>query len=215
MPGSIRVGGTWREISQPSVRVGGVWRNVDQAWTRVSGVWREWFSATSMTLIASQTMTNNNTAVISFTSIPSTFRDLVIMIGGSGFQVQSGTGNPNLALRANNSSSTIYSMMDWRESAAGGTAVTAQTSAEIGRSAWNNGGASAGRYRITIYNYATASRAKQVFATGNPGIGNASHISASIIRTTTSVSSVQLLINWAGVANFASGTTVSLYGVKG
>jgi hypothetical protein len=206
MPGNVRVGGTWREISQPSVRVGGVWRNVEQAWTRVGGVWREWFSGTAMTLITTQTLTNSTTATISLTSIPNTFRDLVLVFSGNG----TGAGTGQLHLRFNNSSTTIYHQLFGY---ANSNANINQTEATIGDIVGL--GSSASHYAVTVFDYATASRHKQLFSRGSLTQTNQPASRANVWRSTTAVSSIQLFITLSPASNFSEGTNVSLYGVKG
>ena len=44
MPGSVKVGGVWRDIETPSVKVGGTFHTVDAGWVKVGGVWRQWFT---------------------------------------------------------------------------------------------------------------------------------------------------------------------------
>jgi hypothetical protein len=210
MPGNVRVGGTWREISQPSVRVGGVWRNVEQAWTRVGGVWREWFSGTAMTLITTQTLTNSTTATISLTSIPNTFRDLVLVFSGNGSSTATATGQ--LHLRFNSSSTTIYHQLFGYNNS---NANIDQTQATIGDiQVFNGVGSTAAHYAITVFDYATASRHKQLFSRGSFTQTNQPASRANVWRSTTAVSSIQLFITLSPASTFREGTTVSLYGVK-
>lgn len=42
---NIRVGGTWRTVSQMHIRVGGTWQLVKSGWIRVGGVWQRFLSA--------------------------------------------------------------------------------------------------------------------------------------------------------------------------
>ena len=45
MPGSSRVGGTWRTITGLSVKVGGTWRTATSGFIKVGGTWRQWFAS--------------------------------------------------------------------------------------------------------------------------------------------------------------------------
>lgn len=43
MPVSVKVGGTWKEIT-PSVKVSGSWRNVQDGFVKVAGTWRKFYN---------------------------------------------------------------------------------------------------------------------------------------------------------------------------
>jgi hypothetical protein len=45
MPGKVRVGGAWKDVSAINTRVGGSWKTVTEGWTKVAGVWKQWYSS--------------------------------------------------------------------------------------------------------------------------------------------------------------------------
>jgi hypothetical protein len=51
-----RVGGAWKKVDKLHVRVGGAWKAVKKGYVRVGGAWKEFFSALSVFLTASSTL---------------------------------------------------------------------------------------------------------------------------------------------------------------
>jgi hypothetical protein len=45
MPGSVKVGGSWKTVAGASVKVGGAWKTVAAGYTKVGGVWKQWLSS--------------------------------------------------------------------------------------------------------------------------------------------------------------------------
>jgi hypothetical protein len=43
MPGKVRVGGAWKDVSAINTRVGGSWKTVTEGWTKIGGTWKKWY----------------------------------------------------------------------------------------------------------------------------------------------------------------------------
>lgn len=46
MTASVKISGTWRNVSGYYVKISGVWRTVSQAYVKIGGTWRQWLSST-------------------------------------------------------------------------------------------------------------------------------------------------------------------------
>lgn len=45
MPGSIKVGGSWKTTNKLAVKVSGTWRTATVSYIKVAGTWKQWFAA--------------------------------------------------------------------------------------------------------------------------------------------------------------------------
>ena len=150
--------------------------------------------------IATQTLTSSQSSV-SFTSIPSTYTDLVLVFNGEG------TTDDNVVFRFNSDSGSNYS--NTRLSNNGNTPESAGFSNDTWiRYDYRNYLSTA--RNTTIYylmNYSNTNTYKTVLIRNNKG---ASAIDAAIglWRSTSAISSIYL------GAPYASGSTFTLYGIK-
>lgn len=171
--------------------------------------------AATYTLISSNTL-SGSAASITFSSIPSTYTDLVLRVSARSTRT---ANSNNLDLRLNGDSSALYS---YTNIYASGTSVASQrgsAATEIFVGTMPAANATANTFlsaEIYIPSY-TASQNKplgsiSVFennsATVNEIDGN-----ANLYRSTTAISSITLY-SGAGSFNFDTGSSFYLYGIK-
>jgi hypothetical protein len=160
------------------------------------------------TALATRTLTGTTTSV-TFSSIPATYRDLILVIEAS----PADTAFPAVWLRANSDTGSNYSFarMTGNGSATAVLANTSQTVLQIG-SAFGLGGTTGSRANIVaqIMDYSATDKHKSVLSrasTPNNGVEAAT----SRWANTAAITTIQALVS-AG-AGFASGSSFSLYGV--
>ena len=213
MPGSVRVGGVWKEIAQPYVRVGGVWKEVAEAWTRVGGVWKKWFEPSGAMKLISTQLISSNTSSITFSSIPTTYKHLQIRwtarvnvgyVGDAYIRFNGDTGNNFRNHTLSGTDSTIF---------AGDSYLT---SGIYLNGAVNGGASPASSFAAgyaDILDYANTSKTTTLRAL-HGGIDNVIKrvtLSGGLWTSTAAVNSVTFFT----YNSFVSGTRVSLYGIKG
>jgi len=146
------------------------------------------------------------TATVTFSSIPQTYTDLVLVFSGN-----AATGSTDsIRIRFNGDTTTNYSYTNL--SGNGSTASSARsssdtniapaliTSTEVSNNIWN------------IFNYSNTTTFKTVLVRANIA-GALTRASVGLWRKTPeAISSITLTI--VGGQNFASGCTFSLYGIK-
>lgn len=155
------------------------------------------------TPIASQTL-GTTTATVTFSTIPQTYTDLVLIIQGTT------TGNSQLMMQFNGVSTSTYSAtnLGGTGSATSSTRFSNATSMQLGyndyfQSSQSNSITHINNYTNTITNKSAISR------TSNAAIGVG--LSAGLSRSTSAVSSITV---FPLGSSWASGTTFSLYGIK-
>ncbi len=140
-------------------------------------------------------------STVTFSSVPGTYTDLVVIVSGST------GGNDTIGLRFNSDSGSNYSYTQiyGDGSAAGSTRGTNETFARVGPM-YNS-------QSITIanvMNYSNSTTNKTVVARAN-NAGNQVNALVSLWRNTAAITNVT--VN-AIFGQFNSGTTVTLYGIK-
>ena len=171
-------------------------------------------------LIASSTVGAGGASFIDFTSIPSTYTDLVIYLSARGAGSAAVT---YVSARLNGSSSAIYSHVElYAESS---TPASAKDSSQtyiytLGHIPANTATASTfGNTEIYIPNYAGTSN-KSLSAAGvaenNSGSNGAWTVSmtAGGAALTSEITSIRLVVGSNGSTNFMQYSTAYLYGVK-
>lgn len=153
--------------------------------------------------IATQTL-GSATATVTFSSIPSTYTDLVLVVAGS-----ASTGQRNLLLQFNGDTGTNYSatILYGDGSTAGSVRQTNQTTANVGGLATT----SSSQTVAHIMNYSNTTTYKTILGRGD----SATDITAakvSVWRNTAAINSIVLSL--ATSDTFVTGTTFSLYGIK-
>jgi hypothetical protein len=150
------------------------------------------------------TTTLGSAGTVTFSSIPSTYTDLIVVAAGTA------TGNGQFSLRFNGGTS-LYSTttLTANGSGAGSTRETAPTYLQLGYYEYfdSNQTVAIGH----IMNYANTTTFKTVISrTSNASAGVGA--SVGLWRSTAAINSVTVLPTAA--YNFSAGTVVSLYGVK-
>lgn len=147
-------------------------------------------------------------ATISFTSIPSSYTDLRVVVVG-----QNPTAERNPLIQFNNdSTSGLYSSISVM--GAGSTAnSTSQQSANFIRTLYLPfPSTDPGMYTIDIFGYAGSTRKTVLLSSGNDtnGAGTVEY-GAGLWRNTAAITSIQLTLS--GSTNYSANTMATLYGI--
>ena len=160
--------------------------------------------------IATQTLTGT-VATVTFSSIPQTYTDLILVVQG-----RSSTGGASdvLNMTFNSNTGTVYSYVRVM-----GDGSSASSGRESSVTSWRinynlpGGGATAnvfGLDTIQFLNYSNTNIFKSAIWRSSPAqILSAS--SVNLFRSTSAITSIDLFLS---IANFVSGSTFTLYGVK-
>lgn len=159
------------------------------------------------TPIATQTA-NGSTAFFDFSSIPQTYTDLILVVGGS-------TGDSAPFLRLNSNTSTVYSSTRLRGDG---------SSASSGRRTRGDGGPNDTRFEIglgsvsevvtnifQIMNYTNTTTNKTVCCRANQA-GAAVTFSVGLYSSTSAITALR--VGNTNSNNLTSGTVLTLYGIK-
>jgi hypothetical protein len=169
--------------------------------------------ANTYTLIASNTVGSGGAANIEFTSIPSTYTDLLVKVSPRG-----DSGGTDLAIQFNGSTSSVYTIMRLY-----GTGSSTASSSSTSTMLINNMVAQSsytastfGNGEIYIPNY-TSSNAKSVSIDGvteNNATGSFQTLTAGLWNPAVqaAITSIKLMID--GGANFVQYSTAYLYGIS-
>jgi len=149
------------------------------------------------------TTVSSATTTITFSSIPNTYTDLVLVVGTA-----NGTGDDSFLLRMNADSGTNYSNTTLDGS---GTSATSRRRTGLTYLVLQeNGGSNNAILKTNILNYANTSTFKTTVGTGTQGSGGLS-AHAGLWRSTSAINSVTLFI--ASSLTFATGTVATIYGI--
>lgn len=166
------------------------------------------------TQLIAETVLGSDTATISFTSIPATFRHLVVVLEGRASPSQTSVG---IGLRFNADTGNNY---DRQTLQAVGTGVTAtQTTGgsfiQIGLLSAATATANAsGSIRVMIPSYRQTTFHKTMFSEGAAQASSiATQRNAGRWASTAAITQIDLLIPTGG--NFLTGTVAGLYGLQG
>jgi hypothetical protein len=144
---------------------------------------------------------------ITFSSIPSTYTDLRLVLVGAA------NGTENVVLRFNGNTATNYSWT--RILGDGSTAQSGRaTSQEYMRVSTDNFGTTVGMVQLDVFSYA-GSTFKTVLSAGshdNNGSGDVGRL-VGLWRSTSAINSVQVAMRYGAVETFTAGTTATLYGI--
>lgn len=148
------------------------------------------------------------TSSYTFTVIPQTYTDLVIVVNGS-----NNTGDSEIAIRTGKTSvntGSIYSttFLYGAGSSSGGTSrTTGRTWADAARTDTTMSSSI-----IHIMNYSNTTTYKTILARGNNT--TLTMATVSTVRDTVEINTVQLAAHYDATFNFTAGTTLTLYGIK-
>ena len=162
--------------------------------------------AATYTPIASATV-GTATTTVTFSSIPSTYTDLVV---ASSIQV---SGNVNVFMTFNSDSGANYSftLLQGDGSTASSGRVSNQTRIQLDSVAYPPfSGSSFAPGIVHINNYSNATTYKTALIRANNGAVGVS-VFAGLWRSTAAITTITFV---AGAVNFAVGTTFTLYGIQ-
>lgn len=148
------------------------------------------------------------TSSVTFSSIPSTYTDLVLVVN-CGF---TSTGDLSMQLNGNTGSAYSTTLINGN----GSSAISWRSNSTDPRIYFNYNGLSAGsfsgNYIINIMNYTNTTTFKTVIGRYN-GASNETGASIGLFRATpAAINSVTIMAN--GANTFVSGSTFNLYGIK-
>ena len=168
--------------------------------------------ATTFTLIASATVGSGGAASIDFTSIPSTYTDLLVKLSSR----EESADNQELRMRTNGNTSSIYSTRELRGtgSAAGSFTLSGTTAAAARQNVASSTANTFGNAEIYIPNYTNTSNNKS-FSSDSVAENNATAATQSLIAgLISSTSAITSLSFFCEVGDLAQYTTATLYGIK-
>ena len=157
--------------------------------------------------LATQTI-SSSTGTVSFTSIPSTYTDLVLVVGDL-LQVAGGNG---LRMRFNNDTGTNYSTTQLM-----GNGTTATSTRETSASSTYAGGATysttnPGNAIAHIMNYANTTTYKTVINRGNQASADVL-TQVGLWRSTSAINRLDVALGGAFPSNNIASGTFTLYGI--
>lgn len=152
--------------------------------------------------IATQTL-GSATATVTFSSIPGTYTDLVIVFDGLA------SASQTFSIQYNGDTGSNYSNtnLGGDGSTASSGRDTSQTSAKMGI----NYSTGRSNFILNIMNYANSTTNKTALCRSNAAVGEV-NARVGLWRNTAAITSV--LIKMDSTATFTSGSTFSLYGIK-
>ena len=162
--------------------------------------------------IATQTL-GSNTLSVTFSSIPSTYTDLVLVT------VQNNSDNtlsaPAVTFNSDTGSNYSYTYLTGTGSSAISGRLSSQSGILLGY--YTTAGTTDGFMNImTFPNYSNTTTFKTQLQRSNNGGGNSTYLGAEAIvslwRNTSAISSITL--TYSGTSRFATGSTFTLYGIK-
>lgn len=150
---------------------------------------------------------------ITFSSIPATYTDLVIVINARSNGTGGGTDGLELRFNSDSGSNYSYTQLYGNGSSAVSTRSTNTTSAAIGNIPVSDNGSSSYFDVCTgqIMNYSNSTTYKTVLGRSGPA---SSYVIARVglWRNTAAITSVTAVLN--GGNSFLTGTIASIYGIK-
>jgi len=150
------------------------------------------------------TTTLSSTASYTFSSIPSTYTDLILVLGSVTF---SSGGNPQI--QYNGDTATNYSNTDLygNGTSAGSTRNTSNNYINVGFSATNGSSTEPSTIIVQVMNYANATTYKTLLGRGNRA-GGETQTNVGLWRSTSAITSLTVK-----VASGSMTGTATLYGI--
>jgi hypothetical protein len=155
--------------------------------------------------IATVTLANSTTAEVTFSSIPATYTDLVLVIGASQqsattvkFQFNSDTGS--------NYSGTRLS--------GNGSAAASERASNQTTLAFSVGGTGSYNSIVHLMNYSNTTTNKTILSRSNDVGINFVATYAGLWRNTAAINTIKITTDNLSVTYFTSGSVLTLYGIK-
>lgn len=144
-------------------------------------------------------------ASITFTSIPATYRDLILVINGST------TGNADYGLRFNGDSGANYSFVYMGGNGSSAVSGSGNLETQIVLDAYFWRSSERSTLLAQIMDYSATDKSKTVLSRNNVAGGGVDAFTSRWTNT-SAITSVEVRVSTGG-QSFATGTTLSLYGV--
>jgi hypothetical protein len=166
--------------------------------------------------IANQTMNNNTTSTVTFSSIPQTYTDLVLV-----YKMWSGNSNTGqVFIRLNGITTNIYdyggfSLRNPNTVQSFGIYQLADRRTSLYDGSWAITSSLPSMSIFNIFNYSSSSRKKAISSQNITAFSNDLYYSSmsGLYRSNNAVTSVSIFA--LSSATFASGSSFTLYGIKG
>jgi len=161
--------------------------------------------ALTYTPITTTTVTGSSVSSVTFSSITGTYTDLFLVIDVEG------VSGGSVSVRFNNDTGSNYSL-----TRLGGNGVTASSNRSSNQTSmslsWSVGYSASSKQFTQVYfmNYSNSGANKCVIAKSGKG-DNAVDMIVGLYRSTSAITEIVCLAN---TANFAVGSTFTLYGIK-
>ena len=166
--------------------------------------------AAGATYVTIATTTLSTTSSYTFTSIPNTYTDLVLVIGSVTF---SSGGNPQIQF--NSDTATNYSNTDLygNGTSAGSTRNSSNNYINVGFSATNGSSSEPATIILQVMNYTNSTTYKTLLGRGNRAGGEA-QTNVGLWRSTSAITSISIVADSTYIGNWSSNSQFALYGVK-
>jgi len=161
------------------------------------------------------TVSGSTTNTVTFSSIPSTYTDLVIVANGYTL-----TTDISQRIRFNSDTGTNYSLT--YVGGNGTSASSGRTTSGTGIYAnyltgWSSTSTQPGNWVFSIMNYANSTTYKTCLSRANQPVGSSYPGTEAVVglwRNTAAITSLTIEAGYSSSHYFAAGTTLSLYGIK-
>ena len=165
-----------------------------------------------MTFIAKTTLTG--TQAIEFTSIPSSYESLLIVITSLGNY--GGGSTLDLTLRVNSDSSSNYGqLVSFGDASAASYSASANSNhVRVGNMPGNANSGVRALNLIYIYDYGSTTRRRQIIGESYHGFGRAGSYAGMYNNSSTAITSIQIQ-GENGTYQTTTGTYAALYGIAG
>lgn len=157
-------------------------------------------AGSAYTPIATTTL-GSAAASYTFSSIPSTYTDLVVIFSG-----KQGTSTDFFSIQVNGDTGSNYSLTDLYGTGASAGSFRASNVTKIGRLPVVNDSMA----KINIMNYSNTTTYKTILSRGDSA-ADSTHAVVGLWRSTAAINSVTLVFDSGGT--FATGSTFTLYGI--
>lgn len=165
-------------------------------------------SAATYVPIQSQTLANNTTSTVTFSSIPATYTDLILIYNGS--MVSGGASTFHYQFNSDTGSNYSITRISGSGSSATSDRYTSQTNLNPDVNFYNNSTNIA-----QIMNYSNTTTYKTALFRNAENYSSASiRQSVGLWRSTSAINRIDIFTDNLSVCYWTSGTTFTLYGIK-
>ena len=155
------------------------------------------------TLIDSEVLASA-AASVTFSSIPATYRDLVLVV-----DIPTTSGGTSAGLRFNSDSGTNYSVVNARGDGSSATSAEAAQTAISGPGQSVSTGTS-GNFIFQIFDYSATDKHKPVLTRTNNAAGNGTQMAAHRWANTAAVTAIEIL----SFGTYPTASSFYLYGIE-